>query len=108
MLKTFLSKILAGSLLLGCLASPLAESTAHAQDRVIVEVYAPSAPPIARAETVVIREGWLWSRGHYYWNTASWAWIPGHYVRIIPNRVWLHPHYIVRGRRWVFVRGHWA
>lgn len=108
MLKTLFSKILAGAIALSCLTVPTLESTAQAQERVVVEVLAPCAPPLARVETVVVRRGWVWSYGHWYWNSGSWVWIPGHHVRVVRGQRWIHPHYIVRGPHWVFVRGRWA
>ena len=100
--------LLAGLIGLGCILGPTAVGQARADERVVVVLEAPAAPPVARVETIVVRPGYLWSHGHWYWNSAHWVWIPGHYVRVVYNRTYIHPHYLVRGHRWIFIRGHWV
>lgn len=103
-----LKKILiAGLIALGsisCAAAP-----ARAGDvEVTVAPIALVAPPPPRVETVVVRPGYVWSHGHYYWNSTRYVWIPGRYVTYRHGYVWNHPRYVYRANRYYYVRGHYV
>lgn len=87
---------------------------ANAQERVVVVEAAPAEPPAPVVETIVVAPApnYVWTGGHWYWNSVGWVWVSGHYVRVVPGFHWVRSHYVAWGpwwaRRWHYVPGHWA
>lgn len=95
--------------LFGCVeAVNVPTASAEVVDTVVVEVYAPSLPPLARVEVIPVAPSrhHVWCRGYWHWSNA-WVWVPGRYVARVPGHVWVGPRYFWRGHRVVYVRGYW-
>lgn len=65
------------------------------------------APPPPREETIVVRPGQIFVKGHWEWDNGEYVWEPGHYETQRQAKQWREPHWEQRGNEWVFVEGAW-
>lgn len=90
--------------ILGCAGRAAADPVVVQTE--VVEVPTPPPAPVVE-NVVVVRPGYFWARGHWYW-TGRWTWRPGYWAVARPGYRWVYPHHVWRGRRVFFVRGHWV
>ena len=74
--------------------------------------YAMPAPPPPPNEVMPPPPGppafMVWQPGFWRWNGRRYIWIRGHYARApYVGAVWLPGHWVMRPRGWVWIRGHW-
>jgi hypothetical protein len=91
--KIIFASILALALGAGCIADG--------------ELVADDGPPPARAETFVVRPGFVWIGGCWTRSYDRWTWSPGHYVAERPDFVYVNATWARRGHRWEYVPGRW-
>lgn len=63
--------------------------------------------PVAPAETVVYKPGYVWVDGHWVHQRSGWAWTAGHHERDRPDHIWVQGHWARQGRAHVWVAGGW-
>ena len=67
-----------------------------------------SQPPPDQVETVEMRPGFVWVRGHYVWMNGQWTWTAGHWERERAGYAWTAGRWEQRGNAWVWVDGNWV
>jgi len=67
-----------------------------------------SEPPPPQVETVEMRPGFVWVRGHYVWMNGQWTWSGGHWERQRAGYAWTEGRWEQRGNAWVWVDGNWV
>ncbi|RDD81867.1 hypothetical protein DVJ77_11250 [Dyella tabacisoli] len=76
--------------------------------REYVEVVAPQPPPVRIVEVEPQpRPGYIWSRGHWYWNGNAYVAVPGHWEVVRPGYRYVHPHWDRGNDGWHFRVGAW-
>jgi hypothetical protein len=65
-------------------------------------------PPPPQVETVEMRPGFVWVKGHYVWMNGQWTWTGGHWERERAGYAWTEGRWERRGNGWFFVDGTWA
>ncbi|MEO6690152.1 MAG: hypothetical protein ABIS07_15135 [Dokdonella sp.] len=83
--------------------------TAPAEARVAVSIYAPSAPPALRVETVpAARAGYVWAPGYWAYGHRHYNWRRGHFVRARHGYNYNAPRWEQDGNRWRYHREEWG
>ena len=71
-----------------------------------VVVVEPPAPPV-EAIPAAPYEGAVWAPGYYEWRGRRHVWIGGHYMRGRPGYHWAPHAWVHEGRGWRMHRGRW-
>ncbi len=72
------------------------------------EIVTDTPPPPSRVEHAPPpRDGYLWSPGHWEWNTHSYVWISGTWIIERRAAHWVADRWEQVGSQWHFVAGHW-
>ena len=94
--------LLAGSLLLGLLAS----SAVAAPVRVYVNV--PPPPVQVEVRGTAPSPNHVWIGGFHRWDGRAYVWVPGHWnARPHPRAVWVAGRWHTHHKGWYWVDGHW-
>jgi hypothetical protein len=80
-----------------------------AEARVVVSIYAPTAPPPLRAERMPPpRVGYVWVPGSWSWgHNRRYVWQRGHSIRERRGYHYAPSRWEQDGQRWRYDRGRW-
>jgi hypothetical protein len=72
------------------------------------QVYIEVAPPPPRHEVIPAhRPGYVWQEGYWDWRGKRHVWVRGHWVRERPGYYWHPSRWEHRDGRWYLVKGRW-
>lgn len=90
-----------------CAGSALVPTVAQARGGVVI--YAPSAPPPLRVETIPPpRAGFVWINGSWDWVRGSYHWNRGHWVPARRGYHYVAPRWERSRHGWHRVNGRWG
>lgn len=73
-----------------------------------VTVWLETAPPPPRYEVIPApRAGYVWQPGYWDWRGRRHVWVGGHWVRERPGMYWHPNRWEHRNGRWYLERGRW-
>jgi len=65
------------------------------------------APPLPRAERVVVRPGYAWVGGYWRWTGARHVWVGGYWAPARPGYRYVSARWVHAGPAWRFHAGYW-
>jgi len=65
------------------------------------------APPLPRAERVVVRPGYAWVCGYWRWTGARHVWVGGYWAPARPGYRYVSARWVHAGPAWRFHAGYW-
>lgn len=73
-----------------------------------VTIYATVPPPAVRVEPVPApRTGYVWSNGHWKYESSQYVWSPGEYVAMRPGYAYVQPRWVESSGRWGYEPPRW-
>ena len=72
-------------------------------------IYVQTAPPEPRSERVpAVRRGYVWAPGYWDWKGRRHVWVAGHWVRARQGYAYRPHAWVERDGRWYLERGRWV
>jgi len=65
------------------------------------------APPLPRAERVVVRPGYAWVGGYWRWTGVRHVWVGGYWTHARPGYRHAAARWVHAGPAWRFHGGYW-
>jgi hypothetical protein len=89
------------------LAMALAFGAATPASARVVAWSVAAAPPLPRAERVVVRPGYVWVGGYWRWTGVRHVWVAGYRVPARPGYRYVPARWVHAGPAWRFHQGYW-
>lgn len=88
---------------------PVIAAVAALAPPALADVYVRVAPPPPQVEVIPEpRLGYVWTPGYWQWRGRRHVWVDGHWVRARAGYRWAPDVWYNDGGRWIYTRGHWV